>query len=477
MNTRFLSVMGLIAVSGVTLSGCDWVDSTGSQSVPVSATDVFLGDTPVGDAIIIDESTSARITTTRESSPGREQVFLWSDEPLEQGNLEVCAEQDGFNPEFAASTLLEACTVAADCQLDFDRSVEEAGSNIQQFTLDVPMLQASVGLLYELSVEDADGISNVTEYSFCLIAINEAPVANDDTFVVTEGAVLNVTPQTINLLSNDVDDVDVSNTEFVISPEAVVEPEFASFFELSNDGSFTYRSNLANLSEDRTDTFQYELSDGVFASTGTATIRVVATNQEPQQLSAIPVIEATENLALTEDLSELFLDPEGGTLDFALATNTPLALGSGLELSSAGVLSGTPTAADVGSYSLTMIVSDGGRQISTEIVLEIAAAPVVLLNSAPVFVTGTVFSQTVRIGTSIQPVEAIFTDADGDFLRYRIAGSGILPFGVSLNAATGTLSGTPQVTGAYSGLQILAIDSSNATGLSTPFTLNVLSSR
>jgi len=79
--------------------------------------------------------------------------------------------------------------------------------------LTVPTLDASVGMRYGLTVADANGVLSRTEHTFCLIAENEAPIAVADTFVVVEGAVLTVTTDGINLLSNDSDDTDVSNTE------------------------------------------------------------------------------------------------------------------------------------------------------------------------------------------------------------------------------------------------------------------------
>lgn len=464
-----------MAASSALLSGCDWVDSTGKQSAAApTVTNVFLDDTPVGDAISVNELVTASITTSRQSASGLAQTFSWSAAPLEQGNLAVCAQQSGFNADIAASSLLDACTLASQCQLDFVPVEVDDDANLAQFSMDVPMLKASVGLQYELSVEDSAGVvESATTYSFCLIAINEAPVAVDDTFVITEGTVLNVTPETPNLLSNDSDDTDVSNTEFAIVPEALVAPEFASFFELGNDGSFTYQSNLSNLREDRLDSFQYQLSDGVFTSSGRATIRIVASNQAPQQLSAIPALAATEDTLFSVDLSPRFADPENGELNFSLAPATPLAIGSGLALSASGVLSGTPTALDVGSYALELIVSDGGLEVSADIVLDVAAAPIVVPNSAPVFIARTVFNQTITLGEAILPVTARFRDADADVLTFTMAGSRTLPFGVALNATTGILSGTPRVIGTFSALRVMATDPSGESAVSTPFTLTV----
>ncbi len=481
MNTRSSSAAIVIALSGIILGACDWVDSTGNQSVPApvppSVTDVFLGDTPVGNAISINEMTTARITSTRQTASGLAQTFTWSQEPLEQGNLAACDGQEGFNRELAAGSLLEACKSAVECQLDFQISESNSSAELAQFIIEVPVLDASVGLRHELTVEDSAGNITSTEYDFCLIAVNEAPIAEDDTFVATEGTVLRVTPLTKNLLTNDSDDTDVSNTEFAIVPEALSGPEFATFFELGTDGSFTYLSSLTDLREDQLDTFAYQLSDGLFTSTAQVTIRVVASNQAPQQLRPIPVLEATEDQLFTNDLSTFFNDPESGELSFSLAPATPLAIASGLELSTDGVLSGIPDAVDVGSYALQLVVSDGGSELVADVVLEVSAAPVAVSNSDPVFILPRVSNQTITVNTPMTPITARFSDEDLDVLTYTMAGSRTLPFGITLNASTGVLSGTPRISGVFSALRIRATDPSGGSDVSNAFTLTVLGVR
>lgn len=477
MNTRKLWSLTVVLLSGGGLSGCDWVDSTGNQNEPGVVTEVFLDDTPAGDVNVLNENVLARITTVRQNSAGLEQTFSWSEKPLEQGNLSECADQNGFKPDLAADTLAQACKVGVDCQLEF-KPVEQdttTETDFAVFNMQVPVLDASIGLRYQLNVQDSSGQeSPPREYTFCLIAVNEAPVAVDDTFVVTEGSTLNVTPSTVNLLSNDYDDTDVSNTEFVTVPQALVEPKFAAFFEMSNDGSFTYQSNLENLREDQFDGFEYQLSDGLFTSKAKVTIRVVAANQAPQLLTPISLLLATEGVQFSADLAANFIDPENGTMTFSLAALTPLVTGTGLSLSPAGLFSGTPTAADVGNYELTLLVSDGGLTTEAPLSLNVAAAPVVVLNEAPVFVTGSVFNQSVGRLLAILPIRSQFTDADNDVLTYSMAGAGTLPLGVTLNSTTGVISGIPRVAGVYRNLRVRATDPSGATALSTIFSITVL---
>jgi len=124
------------------------------------------------------------------------------------------------------------------------------------------------------------------------------------------------------------------------------------------------------------------------------------------------------------------------------ATTWDLAGGSlpvGLNLSSSGVLTGTPTTAGVSSP--TFRVRDSGTpQQSTQktlpITINLPAAPNITTGSLPAGTFNEVYNQTVSvtggIGTLIWGVT-----------------SGALPPGLSLNASSGTVSGTPTGTGPF----------------------------
>jgi len=453
------------------LSACNWVDSAGSQGVEVPVTEIFLDDTPVGSGTLLTEKTIGHFTTSRLITASVEQTFTWSEAPLEQGNLPSCADFPDFNTELAVSSLAEACTDSEQCSLNFEQI--ETEDDAAEFNLLVPELKAPVGVRYQLTVTDDDGRVNDTEFEICLVAINEAPVAVNDTFVVLEGEREVFAANELNLLTNDSDDVDVSNTEYRILPEPLEGPESAAFFELGEDGSFTYESSLSGIRTDQFDSFVYQLSDGVHLSTATATIRVVAINQAPELLDAIPELTVTEGEELLENLNLYFSDPEESELVFSLAADTPLPDDGTLELSEDGVLSGIPDEDDVGSHVLTLIVSDGSASVEATVTLLIEAAPVVAENSAPVFVEDTVFNQIILLGRSIRPVIPEFTDPDGDTLTYAIAGSSILPDGVEIDEDTGIVSGLPTEVTNVRNLRIEATDPFGETAVSDVFYIRV----
>lgn len=452
---------------GLTLTACDWVDSTGIQAVAPS-TEVFLDDTPVGEANVIDENRTARITTLRNNTT-LAQTFTWSETPLQEGNLEVCESQSGYISEFAANNLLQACTDLNQCSLEF--VPVETNDNLVVFELLVPELKASVGVQYALTVQSEQAVASVKEHTFCLIAINEAPVANDDTFVIREG-VREVISSPRNLLTNDSDDVDDRNQPIAVSTVPASEPGSADFFELSTDGSFVYESSLQDLADDQFDTFEYTLSDGISTSTGKVTLRIVASNQAPEKIDDIPLLEATEGEMFVENLSLYFVDPEQGDLAFTVLGDALPDDGT-LLLSEGGLLSGVPGEDDVGTHVLTLVVSDGGRQIQATVLLDIQAARVAADNNPPEYTEGSVFDQIILLGRSIRPITPVFTDSDGDSLTYAMSGDSRLPEGVTINQDTGVISGRPEAAIWVRGLLVEATDSFGGSAVSEPFYIRV----
>lgn len=469
MKTR-IGAWPLLVFACPLVVACNWVDSTGAQGV-VPTTEVFLDDTPVGGVVVLDEKAQVRIVTSRGAAVVDEQIYLWSEAPLEQGALAACAEQGGFDIDSAVSSLTEACTDTSDCSIDFKQV--ETTDGVTEFSLNAPELKAPVGLRYGLTVQNSTGTIDRREYDFCFISVNEAPTANDDTFVIREGVREVFSINSTNLLSNDTDDIDISNTEFRILTQAIVEPEFASFFVLGDDGSFTYESNLLGILTDQFDSFEYALSDGVFNTSGRVTLRIVASNQAPEQLVAIPLLSAPVGAAFAENLSLYFADPEEGDLNYSFSAQGALPIGSGLVLSTDGILSGTPSVNDVGIYQLQLQVSDGGQVIESSITLEVVELPPIISNLAPAYIDATVFDQVLFLGASIRSVIPGFVDGDNDVLMFSIFGTRVLPDGVTINTATGVISGSPLARTWVRDLRVQATDPFGASAVSDSFSIRV----
>lgn len=470
MKTR-LGLWLTVIATALAASACDWVDSTGIQGTHVPVTEVFLDDALVEGVMVLAEKTDSRVTVNRDSAAAIEQSYSWGTDPVDQGKLANCASFGGFDAALAADSLAEACTASARCSLDFEPV--ESDDGITDFSLRVPELKASVGLVYEVTTTDSQGRADTSNVTLCLLAINEAPVANDDTFAVLEGQRTTFRANGVNLLSNDQDDVDVSNTEFRILPEPYVAPLYAAFFELGEDGSFTYESSLTGLLSDTIDNFEYTLTDGVHESHGLATIRIVSSNQAPEQIDQIPLLVATVDEPFLENLALYFIDPEEGALAYSLGSEAALPSDGTLELDSEGLLSGTPDEDDVGTYVLTLVVDDGGQSIESVVTLQVDPAPLVPENSAPEYIEDTVFDQTILLGRSIRPIVPVFIDPDGDALTYAIVGNSDLPKGVEIDEDTGVVSGRPVSRTWVRKLSIEATDPAGATAVSELFYIRV----
>ena len=133
------------------------------------------------------------------------------------------------------------------------------------------------------------------------------------------------------------------------------------------------------------------------------------------------------------------LAASGGSAPYAWTAGP---LPSGLSLSPAGVLSGTPTAVSGASVAIT--VTDSQQQTNTKTFpLSIVAAPTLNANLGD-GVVGVAYSGAVTVTGGTSP----FTFS---------VGNGSLPAGLILNASTGAVTGTPTAEG-ISNFTIQAID-------------------
>ncbi|HWV45561.1 MAG TPA: putative Ig domain-containing protein, partial [Nitrospira sp.] len=112
-------------------------------------------------------------------------------------------------------------------------------------------------------------------------------------------------------------------------------------------------------------------------------------------------------------------------------------LPAGLELNPSGVISGTPTAA--GTTTITVKVTDSAGGTATKTFTLTIAAP----NMQPLSIT----TAALLAGTVGTAYNAILTATGGTGAKTWSISSGILPAGLSLNAASGGISGTPTTAG------------------------------
>jgi hypothetical protein len=164
-------------------------------------------------------------------------------------------------------------------------------------------------------------------------------------------------------------------------------------------------------------------------ATGTYSVTVAAAAAPLSITTQAPLASGEVGVAYTQTFAAT-----GGTPPYTWSVASG-ALPSGLSLSSAGVVSGTPTAA--GTFSVTLKVTDSAQATATQSFAITVIAPVKITAATPPGgVTGVSYTQQFAATGGVTPYV------------WSIA-SGSIPTGLSLSTATGLLSGTPTTAGTY----------------------------
>ena len=414
------------------LVACGWVDSTGRESNSAPVTRITFADGQSADTTALNEQGSMTFIVSAKDTDGEVSRIQWQPDPVEQGDLNKCVGVANFDSDLAAQTLDSACTSADDCAVTFEQR-QSAGDEVE-FMVVAPQLRAPVGVTYQLDTIDNDGGTDSHLSTLCLIAINEAPDAQDDFFTVLEGQVLNVDINSgqDHLLTNDVQDDHVSNEALTVNTQPATAPERSSWFALQSNGGFTYTASLLTdrTAESAIDTFVYSVTDGTHVSNATVTVTVDAKNDPPVQLAEIPLQVVTTGVPFESDLSAFFSDEEGAKLSFEQSAGT-LPVSGALSLSPDGVLSGTADPGDVGSYTIVIVASDGSEQVSAELAIDVVSNFPVVAEPVP--------AQFHSLNEEFEiDLSEYFTDPEGKPLIYTV-NSQYTTATIEVDAQTGVL--------------------------------------
>ncbi|MGA2831379.1 MAG: putative Ig domain-containing protein [Streptosporangiaceae bacterium] len=206
---------------------------------------------------------------------------------------------------------------------------------------------------------------------------------------------------------------------------------------------------------------------GTPTATGTSSFTVKVTDAGSRTATEATSITVSAGVSTTftappgADVSTPYTDTltaAGGTSPYTWSVNSG-SLPTGLTLTAAGVLAGTPATA--GSDTFTVNVIDQNKGIATTSITMVVAGPMTLSFPAPpAGEVGVAYSDTLTAGGGTSP------------FAWSVS-AGTLPAGLTLNASTGVLAGTPTAAGS-SGFTVKVTDADGQTAIE-PVILAVVS--
>jgi YD repeat-containing protein len=320
---------------------------------------------------------------------------------------------------------------------------------------------------HTITVTANDGNGGTLAATFTLTVTNSPPVANvaipPQTSVVSTGWSYTVPAGTFSDPNGDVLTYRATQMEWirVYDPETGVSIPDWYETDLPSWVSFNPATRTFTGTPPSTGTFRLKVfvSDGYYEIGEEFVLTITAApNYPPVLATAIPNQTANANGTLWQYVipAGTFTDPNGDTITYSVS-GLPSWMGYN---AATRTLSGTAGAQ--GSTTITVTATDSkGAASSTTFVVTVPNAAPYVASPIPDMSTGVnaAWSYTVPAGT--------FADRNGQTLTYSISG---LPAGLSFNASTRVISGTPTTVGTYT-VNVTASDGSLT--VTDSFVLNI----
>jgi hypothetical protein len=321
--------------------------------------------------------------------------------------------------------------------------------------------EADVGTTGMITIEasDSKAASDLPAFSIQVTSNASVPPGTNQPPTIAGTPATTATVGNVYTFSPVGDDPDGDMLSFEIDNK----PSWATFTAATGQ----LRGTPTNADVGTTSNIVIRVSDGQStASLPPFNLQVVAT---PPPANRPPTISGTPATSVTVGSAYSFRpvasDPDGNTLVFSVQNLPSWAAFS----TSTGRLSGTPTAANVGtSARITITVSDGTAMVSLpSFTIQVNAAA-----NRPPTISGTPATSLLAGATySFQPSA---TDPDGNTLTFRIDNK---PTWATFNPATGLLTGVPAVADVGTSSNIVISVSDGTASVSLPaFSIAVLQS-
>ena len=179
-----------------------------------------------------------------------------------------------------------------------------------------------------------------------------AVVAVDDDFAAIEDTVLN---------RNSANDIGVLNDDHVYDASTLtvnttpVSPPLHGNVALSSNGKFVYTPTTPNFCGK--DTFVYQVGNGTLNDTATAHIQIACVNDLPTAVGSLANTSVNAGSLLNMPTAQAFNDADGDDLVYSITATPSLPPSISIDPAT-GIISGTPTVAQAGVYTVTVRVTE-----------------------------------------------------------------------------------------------------------------------
>ena len=221
---------------------------------------------------------------------------------------------------------------------------------------------------FTYQVDDSLGGADTATVTLNITPVNDAPVANDDSYSADEGQQLSV--NAANGVMNNDSDVDGTGLNVTLISDVS-----HGTLTLNADGSFTYNHDG---SETTSDSFTYRVSDaGGESDTATVSLNITPVNDAPVANDDIYQVDEGERIDISSPgILSNDSDPDGSTLTVALLEGPTVGT---LELFSDGSFNYTHNGSETTTDAFTYQLNDGnGGSDTAEVRLTVRA-----INEAP----------------------------------------------------------------------------------------------
>lgn len=279
-------------------------------------------------------------------------------------------------------------TIKENQTLDYNFSAEDPeGESVQYSLLDAPSGATISSFNGVFSWET--GFNDAGEYEFVVEATDGEMIGQDSVFVTV------LDSNRVPTIINSIGDTSIYEGEELIFNYQASDPdeddlEFALVDSIeglmvSLSGELSWTPNSAQIG---THTVVVSVDDGSATVYDTSEVEVMMTNRSPAFTATMPDTNINEGQLLTYTYAAS--DTNDDDLTFSLASSI-----SGMEVTSSGELSWTPSYDQAGTYEVIVSVSDGS--LSTNDTAEVEVADV---NPSPVF-TDVMPDTTITEGESL----------------------------------------------------------------------------